>query len=554
MKSIFFMLRQSRLMIAAAIAASVLSGVSTIALLASINRGLHHADALSSSTSVWGFVGLCAAALLTKIASDLILIRLAQRITLDLRTRLCRQLLAIPLQRLEEAGPHKVLATLTEDINVITGFIMYVPVVCISFITVIGCVVYLGTLSGPLMAGILVVMAFGIATYEIPVRAAKRYLRRSRETWDRLHKYFRALTEGFKELKLHYARRESFLSDGINRTAMSLCRENMMGYTIHSIASTWSQLLFLVVIGVMVFAIAPYFGMDQVVATGCALTVLYLRAPLDNLISLLPSLNRTTIALNKVDELGLSLTAGQADTPGQTQSLPPWKWLQLLDIMHTYRNNNGARNFRLGPINLTIRQGEIVFICGGNGSGKTTLAKILCGLYAPDDGMIRIDDEPVTEETREAYRQHFSAVFSDFYLFDSLLGIDRPDLDDKAREYLEEFQLSDHVEVKDGSLSTVQLSQGQRKRLALLTTYLEDRPIYLFDEWAADQDPFFRELFYLDLLRDLKNRGKTVIVITHDERYFNCADRLIKLDSGEVVQDADADSLLAKTASSIKSR
>jgi putative ATP-binding cassette transporter len=176
-------------------------------------------------------------------------------------------------------------------------------------------------------------------------------------------------------------------------------------------------------------------------------------------------------------------------------------------------------------------------VIGGNGSGKTTLVKLLTGLYIPESGEIRLDGEPINDVNRDDYRQNFSVVFTDFYIFESFLGLGAPKLDAQAEEYLTRFQLNHKVQVKDGVLSTTELSQGQRKRLALLTAYLEDRSIYVFDEWAADQDPEFKEIFYYQLLPDLKARGKTVIVISHDDRYYHVADRLIKLDYGTLAAD-----------------
>jgi putative ATP-binding cassette transporter len=183
--------------------------------------------------------------------------------------------------------------------------------------------------------------------------------------------------------------------------------------------------------------------------------------------------------------------------------------------------------------------GELVFLTGGNGSGKTTLAKLLMGLYIPEGGEVLIDGQKVTDETRDAYRQSFSAVFSDYFLFDSLLGVESAEVDTRARAYLDELQLNHKVEITEGVLSTTDLSSGQRKRLALLTAYMEDRPVYLFDEWAADQDPQFKEIFYYQLLPELRSRGKLVIVISHDDRYYHIADRVIKLDYGKVEYDRD---------------
>ena len=195
------------------------------------------------------------------------------------------------------------------------------------------------------------------------------------------------------------------------------------------------------------------------------------------------------------------------------------------------------QGFLLGPITLKMGSGELVFIVGSNGSGKSTLAKLMTGLYAPQSGEILLNGEPITAANVEWYRQHFATTFSDVYLFDSYLGFDEDRLDREVGKYLKEFQLDHKVSVNNGVLSTTSLSQGQRKRLALLTAFLEDRPIYLFDEWASDQDPAFREMFYEQMLIQLKERGKLVIVITHDDRYFHLADRVLKLNYGRVELD-----------------
>ncbi|MEU4415855.1 ATP-binding cassette domain-containing protein [Nocardia salmonicida] len=190
--------------------------------------------------------------------------------------------------------------------------------------------------------------------------------------------------------------------------------------------------------------------------------------------------------------------------------------------------------FRLGPIDLVFEPGQITFIVGGNGSGKSTLAKLITGLYVPRSGSLSLNGERIDHDNIEWYRQNSSAVFTDFHLFEDYLGFDRPGIDADVQRYLDELQIAHKVTVQDGRLSTVDLSQGQRKRLALLTALLEDRQIYVFDEWAADQEPRFRDVFYHEILTDLKRRGKTVIVITHDDRYFDCADQLVKLDFGLV--------------------
>jgi putative ATP-binding cassette transporter len=208
--------------------------------------------------------------------------------------------------------------------------------------------------------------------------------------------------------------------------------------------------------------------------------------------------------------------------------------LHLKDITHTYRHERDSNPFTLGPMNLTFSPGELTFIIGGNGSGKSTLVKLITGLYAPETGAIQWQGQWITADNRDWFRQHFTVVFADFYLFDRLLGLEQPDLSQQAHHYLKQLQLDHKVTLEADRFSTTALSQGQRKRLALLTAYLEDRPIYVFDEWASDQDPVFKEIFYTQLLPGLRDRGKTVLAISHDDHYFACADRIIKLDYGQV--------------------
>jgi putative ATP-binding cassette transporter len=208
--------------------------------------------------------------------------------------------------------------------------------------------------------------------------------------------------------------------------------------------------------------------------------------------------------------------------------------VRLDKITYIYSHESEDNQFKLGEISLTLEPGKLNFLVGGNGSGKSTLAKLITGLYTPTSGAIYLNGIEVINNNREWYRQHFSAIFSDFYLFERFLGFHEDKLDQEARRYLKLLQLDHKVKVSNGVLSTTRLSQGQRKRLALLTAYLEDRPIYLFDEWAADQDPIFRDFFYTQLLVKLKEQSKTLLVISHDDRYFYLADQIFKLEYGHL--------------------
>jgi putative ATP-binding cassette transporter len=400
--------------------------------------------------------------------------------------------------------------------------------------------IYLGWLSWPVLIGVVIFMSVGTFSLQTAIKKSAPYIRRAREDHDSLFKHFRALIDGNKELKLHRQRRQSFIERVVQATAKSYRHHNVIGAGIQTASSTMGSVVFFLLIGLLVFGVPAYTNTTPAVLTGYVLLLLFIMMPIELLFMLVPTMFRANIALQRVEALGLSLVANTKEKEAAaTAALPAWKTVELRGVAHSYYREAENSRFTLGPIDLKLTPGELVFITGGNGSGKTTLAKLLIGLYEPEAGELRINGEPVTDENRDWYRQHFTVVFSDFFLFDSLLGLEAPKLDDKAREYLVKLQLNHKLDVKDGVLSTTQLSQGQRKRLALLTAYLEDRSIYLFDEWAADQDPTFKETFYRSLLPELKARGKTVIVISHDDRYYDVADRLIKLEDGKLAYDCE---------------
>jgi putative ATP-binding cassette transporter len=277
--------------------------------------------------------------------------------------------------------------------------------------------------------------------------------------------------------------------------------------------------------------------------SGYIITILYLMGPLSGVLGYVSLYGRGNVALAKVEQLGISLAAHTTDwcPAADNGAVETFRRLELRDITHSYHRENEDSHFVLGPISATFEPGEIVFLVGGNGSGKSTLAKIIAGLYPPETGEILLDGQSVTEHNRDQYRQLFSAVFADFYLFENLLGLDSQRVDSEANRYLQELHLDRKVKIRNGVFSTTALSQGQRKRLALLTAYLEDRSFYLFDEWASDQDPLFKNIFYTQILPALKARGKTALVISHDDRYFHLADRVLKLDYGKLVHDPALD-------------
>jgi putative ATP-binding cassette transporter len=538
-KSIYFFMRYSRRYVLLAVLTGIISGLGSTGLLALINAALK-GKGLSTSALMLGFLTLCVVVALSRIASELLLSGIGQRALFDLRLRLCNQVLNVPLRRLEEVGVHRVLTALTDDVPAITNAVATIPVLCINAAIVVGCLVYLGFLSWLALPGMIFFLLIGITTYQLAVIRAMRYFKSARTEGDSLFRHFQSLTGGIKELKLNRRRREAFISDALEPTASSFQRYNVSGQAIYTVAASWGQLLSFIVIGLLIFILPVFINISEHVLTGYALALLFMTTPLQGIMLSAPNLGRANIALKNVEELGLQLSSQsiEVDARAPIEMRASWRSFEMINVSHQYRQEGQEHNFVLGPINLEFGPGETIFLTGGNGSGKTTFAKILTGLYAPETGEIRLDGQPVTDKNRVDFRELFAAVFSDFHLFDSLLGLGGPELDYRAQDYLTQLQLNHKVEITGGKLSTIELSQGQRKRLALLTAFLEDRPIYVFDEWAADQDPMFKKFFYYDLLRELKTRGKTVFVISHDDRYYDVGDRLLKFENGQLLSDS----------------
>ena len=515
--------------------AALLSGACNVGLMSMVTRVLGEA-ASPAEWMLWGFLALAVGRLVTNFFAQLMLAHYSQHNCVNLRRDLVSKILAVPLRQLEEIGASRLMVALTEDVITLTEAMLIIPTFAVNIAILICGAAYLAWLSWKVLLVMGVFILLGAIGYRILIRSGFRRLFLARDEQDRLYKHFRELTEGMKELKLHRERRGVFFSENIHG-----CTERYKKHAIGAemrfiVAHNWRDFLFFAVVGGILFYLPRAHHVTPQAMTGYVVAMLYMMGPLSGVLSSLSVFGRASAALTKVDQLGVSLAAraGEERVVENTKLLTSFKKIELVDVKHTYWREKEDESFTLGPIRITFEPGEIVYLVGGNGSGKSSLAKVISGLYPPKSGGIRLDGRPVDDSNRDDYRQLFSAVFADFYLFDNLLGTPTPELDAQAREYLSLLHLEHKVKVKNGVLSTTQLSQGQRKRLALLNAYLEDRPFYLFDEWASDQDPLFKDIFYTQLLPDLRSRNKTVLVITHDDRYFHLADRIIKLDYGRI--------------------
>jgi putative pyoverdin transport system ATP-binding/permease protein len=541
MQLILFLLKSSWQKLAIASLTGFLSGISSAGIIALMNHILHNWGKPQPVSWLLGFIALALFSLLCGVVSQLVLIRLAQGSIFQLRLQLGRRILGADLAQLERLGSGALMAALTEDVQSIANAFWLIPFLCIDLAMVIGGLGYILWLSWQMLLLVCLIIFSFLGVYKKILVRAKRELNQSRQEKDRLFEHFKAVTDGAKELKLGFDRRESFFDDDLQVTAAKTRDSQVRGLSWFSLIDNFGKFAFFLTFGLVLFVFPRVLKMDAGTLSGYLITFTYLSKPLESLIARLPVLSQASVALDKIDSLNLSLQDQQEPQAQRPEAIAPhWQSLNLTNLHHTYPGDQEDQRFSLGTLNLSFSPGELIFIIGGNGSGKSTLAKLLTGLYVPETGQIEFAGQTITDANREWYRQHFSVVFSDFFLFDRLLGVTQDRLETAAQTFLAKLKLKHKVTIEGDRLSTTALSQGQRKRLALLYAWLEDRPIYLFDEWAADQDPAFREIFYTEFLPELKAQGKTVFVISHDDHYFSVADRVIKLEYGAIEYDKRA--------------
>jgi putative ATP-binding cassette transporter len=538
-KCILFLWRRSPMAVAAVMLANLINGISNVGILVLINIVLQ-GKPVSKGVLIWSFAGLCLLAALSRCSAELILTRLAQNSLFNLQMQLAGNIAEAPLQNLEELGMARLVTVLTHDLQVLTDALVLVPVTCVNLAILASGLIYLGWLSQAVLAVILGFIGISFLIYRLAMFSAAKSLRVARTSVDGLYHHFQSILAGIKELKLHHLRRQAFFSQVFEVSASAVRDRNIAGLTMSIGAGAWMQMSGLVLIGMLLLAL-PVIKLSMPDRISYTITLIFMVGPLQVLLSRNSGFKLAEIALQKIEDLQRNLAAFHAemDSASQPDSEREFRHLEIADLTYAYAresNTGEVDTFALGPVSLSLVPGEVVFLAGPNGSGKTTLAKILVGLYAPVRGEIFLNGQAVTDVNRIWYRQHFSVVFADFHLFDRLLGLEKAELDLEVTGYLTQLELNNAVQVSNGIFSTTRLSQGQRKRLALLTAFIEDRPVYVFDEWAADQDPAFKKIFYHVFLPALKARGKAVLVISHDERYYGIADRIIELNDGRIIE------------------
>jgi len=528
---VVYLYREAWKLLLLATVAGLAGGLSGAAIVAIIGERVVNVGALS--TLAVTFLGLCLINLVSKTCSELALLQLTQLIVARMRISLSRKILSTPLKDLQQMGKSGLLVILTNDIDTFAQASHLLPFIFGNAIVTVACLGCLAWVSWQAFLAFTSCLLAGLTIYQLAERRPARQMHEVRKHMDVIYQNFRSLIEGTKELQLNKLRASTFLNRVIEPGATQFKQKFLRGMVGYTLLLNSGAMSFYLVIGALLFGIPVFLPEQAGVLPTITVILLYLVQPIMNIVMAIPSLRQAEIALQRIQRVDSELRVVEPPSPVEDPFATPSSLVLELDgVCHAYSSPSGDKRFNLGPIDFIIRQGEIVFIVGGNGSGKTTLAMILLGLYAPEAGSVRLNGVAVTEANIEQYRRHFSAVFSDFHLFEDFLLDDANIMTDQAMHYVSLFGMSGKVKVNDGKFSTVDLSTGQRKRLALVSSYLEDRPIYLFDEWACDQDPEFKRIFYAELLPELKARGKTVVAITHDDNYFGFADRIVKLEDG----------------------
>lgn len=534
MRILTYLFRQSWRKLVLVMVASTAAGLSGAALVAMIGKAIGGAG---FPHMAWAYFAVCAVMMLARVTAETTMVRVTQENILQLRAGLSLKMLSTPVKHLQELGKSGMLVILTHDLDNFVAALPVMPLSICNVLIVLSCLGYVAWLSPTLFLFIAVILTVSVSAFQYGRRFPQRHLLAVRGHIDTLHRQFRNLIDGSRELQLNAERGRRYVATEL-QPAAALYRDSFVRYVGgFSWLTNAGNMIFFVFVGMILFLVQGWLRLSPDLLATSVMAMMYMMRPIMELVNSVPQLQNADIALARIERIDsdLSLFARPAplDAPDPFVSDGPLR-LQLHDVRHQYGNEREAHSFMLGPLNLTIGQGEIVFLVGGNGSGKTTLAMLLLGLYEPEHGYVSLNGVPVDADNIGAYRRRFSAIFADFHLFDALLNSDPERSDADANRYLAALEIDHKVRVERGRFTTVNLSTGQRKRLALVSSYLDDREVYLFDEWAADQDPAFKRVFYTKLLPELKARGKTVIAITHDDQYFDCADRVIKLADGHI--------------------
>ncbi len=480
------------------------------------------------------FFGVLAISFVLTLVFQRHLIRLANELAYEFTFQIFEKIREASVERIRSTGNEKIYTAMS-DIDVISGFPVNFISVLNSFVVVICGILYLffesvaGTLI--LLATMTVLSVFYIAR-NVKIERDMNVLRNLENDF---YKQVNDLLSGLRELAMSSDRKENFYSMYVHanrKKARDLRISTSILYLSNNLSGTYS---WYVVVGILLFGLSRISEVGVAGAVTFTFILLYIMGPIVTLIQLLPIFTRSKIAQERLTDFLQHLGTIETVERKHEQTFPEFQSLTFEGISFRYSDN--ADSFNVGPVDMTIAKNEMIFVTGGNGSGKSTFIHLLSGLIQPHAGQIMVNGMSVDTASAN-YRDQFSMIFTDPHLFSRNYENYRYEevrdaLDASSRMLRMEqvLKVSYEQDTIDGNLS-----KGQQKRLALMLAMLEQRPIMVMDEWAAEQDPEFRRYFYEEVLPALKAQGKTLIVVTHDDRYFHHADRVLKFNHGKMLE------------------
>lgn len=538
---LFELIKRYKWLFVLATSLSIVSALLSIGIISLLSKDVTRLSTGSElHLSVGLFFAAMAGVILFGTASQYILSRLGAIAVFDLRSVIVRRVLGTSYEQIEKIGGHRVYATLTNDITNISNGVRLLPGFIFGCTTSVLCLGYMYYLSWQLLLVVVAMLALIVAVAAIILTIGMKLQGNLRQLDDELFLSFKGLVNGAKELNLSSFRKKHFYQTSLNPVITGIRHITVKVEMAFVLLSQWTSSLIFMVLAVIIFGTQYLFpDLPTETVVSFIFTVMYTIDPLAKIIEMLSQFSAISVATNKVNNLQLaeSVEPKEGATAHQPKLLThQWATMKVEDFCFTYRATDDAEeSFSIGPVNLSVNRGDIVFLTGGNGSGKTTFAKALIGLYSATSGRVLFDDKDLGPDL---LKENISTIFADFHLFDHVLDSKGESCQDEfISGYLKKFKLEERVTSTEGRLSNINLSQGQKRRLAMLMSLSEDKSIYLFDEWASDQDPYFREYFYNQLLPELSAKNKTVFVISHDDQYFHTADLLVKFDRGVIVEE-----------------
>lgn len=516
-----------------------LAGLANAVLLGLIN--IAAADAASAQPIEFrAFALYLTAAVIYFVANRASLLRandLLQRRLEEVRLRLADKIRRSELRALETIGRGEIYATVAQETHYLSQNFPVLIGTAQSLFLVSFCLLYIATLSWISFGVMSCCAAVGLAIFWRRRESLNKEMVSVHAKEAMMIEALTHFTEGFQEIRLNADKNES-----LYRRFRAIADE--LESVVVGIGEKWAALLLFTntflygLLGVVSLVLPGFFSGYTDVIYKIAATAIFCIGPIGGLASTAHLYSRANIGLGHVFRLEERLDEGAVADIVEPLSRPSrfagFRTIMLVGATFRYEDSAGGISFGAGPWDMDLRRGETIFVRGGNGSGKSTMLKLLCGLYRPASGRVVVDGITVDGPRLKQYRELFSCIFADFHLFDRLYGLEQVDAL-TVRAHLDRMGLADKIDYVDGRFSTLDLSTGQRKRLAMITALLENREVYLFDEWAADQDAGFRDIFYKELLPELKRRGKTIVAVTHDDSYWHLCDRIVTLDLGLIV-------------------